>query len=165
MSMSRYPSPYIDRQFRNFFIKYNASSTTPSLLPCINTPNQFFTLRNQLLHKNTTRQRQVNKSLTTVIIDNDHPKNVKVKQIWQSAPTSLQDNLIIHAPYENRLRLIRSGIRTLWSTLFAETNVLMTKLIIGTAQRRNARSELVKTCPPLFLLRLTPTNPPRQTQP
>ena len=154
MSSSRYPSKYIDRQFRSFFTKYNSPSSPTSLLSCLDTTNQFFALRNELLYQNTRQQRQINKSVTTVILPDEQPTHVKVKKIWQSAPTSLQDDLIIHAPYENRLRSIRPDIRQLWSTLFTSTNVLMTKLIIGTRQRRNVRFELVRTCSSLSRITL-----------
>jgi hypothetical protein len=55
-----------------------------------------------------------------------------LKKTPKSSKIPFENRLIIHTPYENRFRSIRKDMDQLWMTIFKNTNVLETKLIIGT---------------------------------
>ena len=148
----RYPSRYIDIQFRKLFAKHNVS--LPSLLSLIDTPDKFVALRTQLLNQLSTPLRTTANNKVTVIIDRNCPTHVTVKRIWKQTEPSSESRLILHVPYEKRLRNVRKDIHQLWSNIFNNTNVLQTQLIIGTTPKPNIKLELVRTCPSLSKITL-----------
>src|SRR5205085_547469 len=88
----------------------------------------------------------------------NRPTHVTIKKIYKQPQNPVENRLLIHTSYENRLRSIRKDIRQLWSRTFNNTNVIETKLIIGTSHRQNAKLELVRTCPHLSLITLPKNN-------
>ena len=133
-------------------------SSSPSLLSLIDTSDKFFTVRNQLLNKLTYQQTTNTNNKFAVIINTNRPTHVTIKNIWKTSQEQFQERLIIHAPYENRLRSLRKALHQLWSTIFANTNINQTKLIVGTSHRQNLKLELVRTCPHLSQITLIKPN-------
>ena len=74
-----------------------------------------------------------------------------------NSKVQIENRLMIHGTYENRLKTIRKDIYQSWYTTFENTNVMETKLIIGTRHRRNVKLELVRTAPDLPLITLAKT--------
>ncbi len=122
----RYPSRYIDIQFRKFFVKHNLSIS--SLLSIIDTSDKFFALRNHLLNIFNTQQTKPKNNKIEVVIDAHHPTHITVKKVWKQTESLSQSRLIIHLPYENRLRSFRKDIHQLWSTCPPLSQITLPKL-------------------------------------
>ena len=136
-------------------MKHNISSL---LVFChIDTAEQFFALRNRLMNQLNLQKTNNARTNASVIIDKIHPTHGAIKKIFEKSQNSIENRLIIHTTYENRLKTIRKDIHQLWYTTFENTNVMETKLIIGTQQRRNVKLELVQTSPDLPLITLPKT--------
>ena len=149
----RYPSKYIDSRFRKFFTQHNLIPLS-TLLPIISKSDQFFVLRNHLLRKLNPPTNNTIKNRFAITRNQERPTFISVNKVWPKSNPQLSVPLIIHAPYENRLRLFRRQLHQLWSSIFQNTNVEQTKLIIGMTTRRNIRGELIQACPPLSKITL-----------
>lgn len=124
----------------------------------IHTPEHFCTLRNLLLNRLNAPSTTTSSNKMTVIIDANRPTHVLVKQIWKDTPSTVQNRLILHVPYENRNISLRKNIHQLWSTQFKNTNIAQTRLILGTTTRRKNKLELVRTCPTLSKITIPKLN-------
>lgn len=62
-------------------------------------------------------------------------------------PTKWDRCLIIHYNHEQRLSKMKKTIHQLWDTLFINTSIHETRLIVGSRNNRNAKRELIHTRP------------------
>ena len=137
--------------------KHNLT-TLSALLPIINRSDQFFALRNYLIRNSNTHTTNNSRIRFEVTRDPNRPTFISVTKVWPQNDPQLPLPLIIHLPYENRLRLFRKYLHQLWSSIFQNTHVRQTKLITGTNIRRNIKRELAVACPPLSKIKLPKLN-------
>jgi hypothetical protein len=143
----RYPPTYIDTHFKNFFAKF-PSTTLSSILPLIHSENEFFAMRKQLLDRPTADRNKLEKSVQNADKEHGATSTEPQKQINQH----YSRRLILHSTHEHRLQAIKRDFHQIWSTTFAATPVMETKVIVGNRNRRNAKLELIQTRPKASLI-------------
>jgi hypothetical protein len=145
----RYPSTYIDTHFNKFFAKFT-STTSSSILPLIDSENEFFAMRKQLFDRPTVDERKLRKSVQKA--EKEHVATSTEPQKQTNETKSRR--LILHSTHEHRLQAIKQDFHQIWSTTFAATPVMETKVIVGNRNRRNTKLELVQTRPKASLIML-----------
>ncbi|CAF3301814.1 unnamed protein product [Rotaria socialis] len=134
-----YSPRHIYRRLTTLFSKYLLKNF---ILPMLNNCDEFGYLRHQLLttSKATTADKVIRISTT-----NQTPYKNMQNQLLQ--PTDNNElikgkSLIIHHRHEKRLRNTRRQIHELWNSVFHETEVIDTALIVGTYLNQNLKHEL-----------------------
>ncbi|CAM4937784.1 unnamed protein product [Rotaria socialis] len=108
----------------------------------LNNCDEFGYLRHQLLA--TSRATTADKLIRTSTTNQTPYKNMQ-NQLLQ--PTDNNElikgkSLIIHHKHEKRLRNTRRQIHELWNSVFHETEVIDTALMVGTYLNQNLKQEL-----------------------
>ncbi|CAF4926550.1 unnamed protein product [Rotaria socialis] len=134
-----YSPRHIYRRLTTLFSKYLLKNF---ILPMLNNCDEFGYLRHQLLTTSkATRADKVIRISTT----NQTPYKNMQNQLLQ--PTDNNElikgkSLIIHHRHEKRLRNTRRQIHELWNSVFHETEVIDTALMVGTYLNQNLKHEL-----------------------
>ncbi|CAF3519163.1 unnamed protein product, partial [Rotaria socialis] len=145
---NRYPSSFIEKQFRNFFSEYINSS---SFLPFIDNETQFVAMRNKILNLPTVRQSQVSISAATADIDNDQTDEPQNEPITTTTTTAQERNkkehtrgnkLIVHYTHEKRFQTFKSDIHQVYDNIFKDTPAADVKLIVGNKNRIDVQQKM-----------------------
>ncbi|CAF1255732.1 unnamed protein product [Adineta ricciae] len=156
---NEYPPSYIEKQFEKFYFQYVSSLAL--LSPSFNNEKEFFLMHNKLLDQPTARQSQVAQSAARADLHtyqmND--TNIQTKKIFQ--PTEYQQNnkasrLIIHYVHEKRFHSFKRDMHQVYDSIFQNTPVADTKMIVGNRNRRDAKHELIRKRPKRSLLKNIP---------
>ena len=134
-----YPPKYIDKRFRNFFLKNSVAFHPLQLSSTILTENDFIQLRERLLVKKSITQTKRLKRIAQA-----HMTTTQREEASHLYKEKAKTRLILHHTYERRLRSIKYDIRKIWSESFAATHLANLRLIIGTRNRRNSKLELLE---------------------
>ncbi|CAM4819703.1 unnamed protein product [Rotaria magnacalcarata] len=154
---NRYPSTYINEQFRLFFADYMSSSIS-TLLPLISDESQFFVLRQKLSSQPTAKQTQVVLSATTVDFINHlqsvGPKHTTtMKTIVKRKDNKFKQNLFVHFTHEARLKGLAREIHMIHDSYFKNTIHGEIRLVVGYRNNPNIEFELSRKRPSSSLLK------------
>ena len=162
-----YPSTYINAQFQQFFMKY-ISSASSSILALIDSEEEFFKLRKQLLLQPTIKQILVNKSAATVdTITNDQnvvqehgPINIRTMETTtiKQKDNKFKKMIFIHCTHETRLEGLKRQIHEIHDSFFKTTDYGDIRLVVGHRNNPNMEFELVRKRPHSSLLKNLPPN-------
>ena len=153
--LSRYPSSFIESQFRKFFTQFL------QLSPFVFIPknsSEFINIRTQLIDRPTHRQSQIARIINdahthdTAIDLPTIPPNISKTNTSNTEP-KYDDKVTIHYTHEKRLASMKRDIHQTYDQLFKNTPAQTTRLIIGNRNRRDARNELIRKRPRRSLLR------------
>ncbi|CAF1524082.1 unnamed protein product, partial [Rotaria magnacalcarata] len=134
-----YSPRHIYRRLTTLFSKYLLKNF---ILPMLNNCDEFGYLRHQLL---TTSKATTANKVIRISTTNQTPYKNMQNQLLQ--PTDNNElikgkSLIIHHRHEKRLRNTRRQIHELWNSVFHETEVIDTALMVGTYLNQNSKQEL-----------------------
>ena len=114
----------------------------------IHDENEYFTVRSQLLTPATPGEHtraariatQIDKTKSTTFID------PLVKLRLNKTQQYLDDTypMITHYTYEDHFAHYKSTIHKIWNDSFGKTDIITTKLIVGTRNNRNLKRELLR---------------------
>ncbi len=119
-----------------------------SIIPLLQTENDFIFISSYLLNRPTATERQIATRITKVVDSIRHdPNNDPLDQISLKTKSEWIENLIIQYAHEARLTTYKRDIHQLWDQTFKETPVVKTKLIVGNRNNPNATQTLVRRRP------------------
>ena len=158
----RYPSSFIEDQFRKFFISYTSLPPFPAWRI---DENQFYLMRNTILKQPTSRQSQVAMNAALVDINSDlfNEQMIQSKDATVESKTKekkRENKLIVHYTHEKRLESMKRDIHQIYDNVFKHTPVEDVKMIVGTRNRRDARNDLIRKRPKRSILQ----NKPKQSE-
>ena len=107
-------------------------------------------MRKQLFDRPTVDEKMLRKSVQKAENEHGAISTEPQKQINDT----YRRRLILHSTHEHRLQAIKQDFHQIWSTTFAATPVMETKVIVGNRNRRNAKLELIQTRPKASLVML-----------
>ena len=148
----RYPTAYIDKQFRKVFGDYTSSS---SLLPILADESQFHRLRRKLMDQPTPRQSQIEAQIARSKQNNDDDEVQQSKQTLASTSRinkplrkkSYQDYVLIHINHENRFASMKKDMHEVFREAFQELGVDALRLIVGHRNSPSLQRELIRKRP------------------
>ena len=152
-SCFRYPTTYIDKQFRKVFADYVPDS---SLLSILVDENQFHQLRRKLMDQPTPRQNQIDTQIAKYTQDN---VNCTVQQTKQALPLasktnqqpskkkSGQDYVLIHITHENRFTSMKRDMHEIFREAFQSLGIEAVRLIVGHRNSPTLQRELIRKRP------------------
>lgn len=119
-----------------FFTKHKLKTT---FIPTIDNKNDFQSTLSNLLNQGTSAESQSESRISKIneSISNNAIKHV-LPQTKKSDTSKWKDNLIIHHIYESRLAPYKKEIHRIWKSLFSNSSVMNTRLIIGNRNNQNA---------------------------
>ena len=155
--MLRYPSTYINQQFRTFFKKYTTSSSF-LLLPVIKDENQYFAIRHKLRQEPSDKQTQAAKRASRIDIRNElrfnkHITTTSMATAKQKINKKYQNCLIIHCRHEKRLETLKRDMHQIYNDIFNQTPAMDVKLILGHRNNQTTKHELSTNKPDKRLLK------------
>ena len=131
----RYPSSFIDKQFRKFFIDYISSSSI--FLRIATYEQQFERMRQNMLRQRTREQ-------SPAELDNNPAEN---------KDNQLTKKMIVHYTHEKRFHCFKRDMHRILDNTFQKQINKDIKLIVGNRNRHNAQKELVRKRPKQSLLK------------
>jgi hypothetical protein len=145
ISLFSYPPRYIHKRFMNFF---KNQMTISYLLPIIATEQHYNFIRDHLLHKPTITENQIASRISKTIEPTavNEMQNSLLQVLEPSGP-KLNSKLILHYKHEARLARYKTDFHDLWTSIFKQTEVLNTKVIIGNKIHPNIAKTLVRKRP------------------
>ena len=134
--------------------------------PHINDHHEFLSIRNRILRQPSTRQSQTAMNAATIHINNDglDQSAVPAEQLpieMKATRAAHEHDLIVHFTHEKRFQSLKRDMHEIYDGVFRNTPVADVKLIVGTRNRRDARSDLIRKRPNRTLLQ----NKPRKGKP
>ncbi|CAF5189991.1 unnamed protein product, partial [Rotaria magnacalcarata] len=155
----RYPSAYIDKQFRNIFNNYLSPYT---ILPFLKNEEDFFRLRDEYMKKPTPQHSQVeariaqfNEPTEEPPIETTTPMIPMIKA--KSKKSKLQDAIIIHYTHEQRFATMKKDNHEIFRGAFKCLGIEALRLIVGHRNSPNSARELIRKRP-------NPLKPPTEQQ-
>jgi hypothetical protein len=151
-----YPSFYIEKQFRDFFLQF----VTPSpFLPYVQQEKDYFLIRKNIMNQPTSRQSQVSNNAARAANNADETYEAPVPQPNTSIITTEntikndRDKLIIHYTHEKRFSSMKRDMHSTYDDVFQNTPAMDVKLIVGNRHRRTATNDLIRKRPMKALLK------------
>ena len=128
--------------------------STSDFLPLIDNEQAFLSLRAQLLAIAFAQRSYLAHSMKENEANGDsHTINVpEIEKAPARATRTGQDRLILHYTYEQRLESYKRDFHHVWQSIFTNTPVMDTRVIIGHRNSRNLQRELVHKRPHPSLL-------------
>lgn len=152
----RYPSTFIETEFRKFF---GEQLHPTSIVSFIQTEEQFLPIHDKLLSSPPSDQLPITKD-TLMIGSMVQPSSAFATNTTTPSETTENEkmtkhtkHLFIHYSYEKRLRTMKRGLHQVHGNLFNQSANGNVKMIVGTRNRRSATHELIRKRPPPFLLK------------
>ncbi len=137
-----YPPRYIHNRFMKFLTNNLRIS---SIIPLLETENDFIFIRSHLLYTPTPIEQQIATRITKTIDSLDHDTtNNPLVRLRLKTKSKWIDNLIIHYVHEERLTSYKKHIHQLWDQIFKDTPAMNTKLIVSNRNSPNAIQTLVR---------------------
>lgn len=120
-----------------------------SIIPWIETENDFHFIRSYLLDRPTVPELQMVSRIMRAADDppTSHTVNASLVPLKQKQKFKSTVNLIIHYTHEKRFHTFKKDIHQLWDAVFGCTPVSNTKLIIGHRNNKSTTQELVQRRP------------------
>jgi hypothetical protein len=162
----RYPSTYIDAQFRTFFERHMSVRTT--LLSSIDDAHDYLSLRTQLQQQPSVKQIIALKNAqkvrfeTEILNDNTQRQKPHATTTDPTRKEKYTNTLIIHCRHEQRLVALKRDMHRIYESIFRGTPAMDIKLIVGHTNNRSAVRDLTRARPSMALL--NPTKKPSENR-
>ncbi|CAF1497015.1 unnamed protein product, partial [Rotaria magnacalcarata] len=148
---NRYPSTYIDGEFRTFFNQYGIYDSYSSILPMITDESQFLAIYNRIAPTPTPRQSQVALDIASSQIehfdqDNNQQNVLPMNPTVQKKERNKKFNnaLFLHYTHENRLRPLKRDIHEIYESTFKHTSISNVNLIVGYRNNPKSKTEQIR---------------------
>jgi hypothetical protein len=154
----RYPSIYIDAQFRTFFEKYICLGT--ALLPTIDDENEYLSVRYKLQQQPSANQMKAMKNVQKVRFETETQNDTQLQKPYATTTDpkkkeKFTKTLIIHCRHEQRLEALKRDMHRIYDSVFHGTPAMDIKLIVGHTNNRSAKRDLTRARPNIKLLNPT----------
>jgi len=139
-------------------MKYNCSLSLSSILPVIESENEYFIIRYKLQQQPSAKQIQTAKRASRVDIRNElrFNNNVQTKStatVKEKRKNKFKNNLIIHCRHEERLECMKRDMHQIYNNIFNNASAIDVKLIVGHRNNPPTKRELTRKRPPKRLLK------------
>lgn len=154
-SFSRYPSTFLEEEFRKFF---NDQLSPTSFLSFIQNEEHFIIMRRKLFSQAITQLLIMATNLSTHGLTNEarsaleEPINTTSVTAESKKKAEYDNTLFVHHSYEKRFRSMKRDLHTIHKDLLDQSANKSAKMIVGTRNRRSACHELIRKRPKPSLL-------------
>ena len=154
----RFPSTYIDAQFRTFLEKYICLRT--ALLPMVDDENDYISIRYKVQQQPSANQMKAMKNAQKVRFETEIQNDTQLQKSHATTTDpkkkeKFTKTLIIHCRHEQRLEALKRDMHRIYSSIFNGTPAMHIKLIVGHTNNRSAKRDLTRARP--AMKQLNPT--------
>lgn len=100
-------------------------------------------MRTTLLREPTQWQSQIALSAITANMDNDSHDDQKTEE---QSTKKYGKKFFIHYTHEKRFETLKRNMHGAYEDIFQNTPAACTKMVVGTRNRRDTKSKLIRTC-------------------